>query len=116
MPLKPDLLILLSALLVGCTDRQRSDDGAQAASPDLSPNPIHVVFLTRDGCANTPELLANLESAAVFYDPPIKIDVINQGTLPPTDARIGYATPTILYRNRDLFGLPEPAAPFPAPS
>jgi hypothetical protein len=33
-----------------------------------------------------------------------------------TDPRTGYPTPTVLYKNRDLFGMPPPTPPFPEPS
>jgi len=42
--------------------------------------------------------------------------VVNLGELPKRDPRVGYSTPTVLYRNRDLFGMPEPAPPYPEPS
>ena len=42
--------------------------------------------------------------------------VIESANLASSDARIGYPTPTLQYRNRDLFGLPLPTPPFPEPS
>jgi hypothetical protein len=39
--------------------------------------------------------------------------VVDLGTLPDTDARGGYGTPTVLHKNRDLFGMPEPPIPHP---
>lgn len=81
----------------------------------MPPGPIHLVFLTREGCANTPVLLANLKAVAESFDLPVDYEVLDQGTLSPTDGRVGYPTPTILYDNRDLFGLPKPEPPFPAP-
>jgi hypothetical protein len=41
---------------------------------------------------------------------------IDLDTLPASDARRGYPTPTLLYRGRDLFGMPVPAPPFPEPT
>jgi len=35
---------------------------------------------------------------------------IDSDTLPYGDVRRGYPTPTILYNNRNVFGMPEPAA------
>jgi hypothetical protein len=35
---------------------------------------------------------------------------IDSGTLPDGDVGRGYPTPTILYNNRDVCGMPEPAA------
>jgi hypothetical protein len=42
--------------------------------------------------------------------------VVDLDTLAKTDARSGYPTPTLLYRNRDVFGMPEPTPPVPEPS
>ena len=113
---KRRLLTCFGIVLVGCTSDQAPDNKSQSQSSQMLPESIHVVFLTREGCANTPVLLANLKSVAESFGPPVDYVLVNQGTLPPTDVRIGYATPTILYGNRDLFGLPKPAAPFPAPT
>lgn len=112
----PIVLTITSFLLVGCTSQPSSHNDSPSQVAEVSPDSIHIVFLTRDGCANTPVLLANLEAAVGSLDPPVDYKVVNQGPLPTTDARVGYATPTILYDNRDLFGLPQPIPPFPAPS
>ena len=37
-------------------------------------------------------------------------------TLKPSDPRGGYGTPTVLYDGRDLFDMPEPSVPHPAPT
>jgi hypothetical protein len=42
--------------------------------------------------------------------------VIDADTLAESDARRGYGTPTVLYENRDLFGMPEPTPPMPTPT
>ena len=109
------ILVLMCIMLVGCPSKPTPDEPSQSEFSVMSLDPIRVVFLTRDGCANTPALLANLKSVADAMDT-LEYEVINQSTLPLTDVRIGYATPTILYDNRDLFGLPKPVSPFPAPS
>src|SRR5437899_1350319 len=67
-----------------------------------------LVFVTRDGCVNTPDMLINLDDALRALGRPLDYQVVNLGGLPPTDPRSGYPTPTVLYRNRDLFGMPEP--------
>ena len=99
--------------LIGCTSQHSSNDDSEATK--VSADTIHVEFLTRDGCANTPVLLANLETAMESFES-VTYEIVNQETLPVNDVRIGYATPTILYDNRDLFGLPTPEPPFAAPS
>jgi len=75
-----------------------------------------LIFITRDGCVNTPDMLLNLDDALRALALPLDYQVLNLGTLPATDPRSGYPTPTVLYQNRDLFGMPEPTPPFPEPS
>lgn len=75
-----------------------------------------LAFLTRSGCANTAVLRANLDEALRTLGPDARYDVIDLDTLPETDPRRGYPTPTVLRDGRDLFGLPEPRPPFPDPS
>jgi len=77
---------------------------------------VKVEFLTRDGCKNTPQLLENLNAAIATGKIAAEFTLVHQGTLPPEDPRTGYPTPTILLEGRDIFGLPAPQQPFPAPS
>ena len=42
--------------------------------------------------------------------------MIDADTFAESDARRGYGTPTVLYDNRALFGMPEPTAPLPSPT
>ena len=78
--------------------------------------PMGLVFLTREGCANTGRMRANLNGALKAMGLPTDYQVIDLATLPSGDARRGYPTPTVLYANRDLFGLPEPTPPLPEPA
>ena len=75
-----------------------------------------LVFLTRDGCVNSSEMLANLDAALRALHRAGDYQVIDQGTLSSTDVRTGYPTPTLLYANRDLFGMLEPKPPYPEPT
>lgn len=75
-----------------------------------------LVFLTRRGCANTARMRANLDEALAALGAPADYQFIDLATLAAVDARIGYPTPTVLYQDRDLFGLPVPAPPFHAPT
>ena len=75
-----------------------------------------LVFLTRDDCVNTPDMLLNVDDALRALKLPLDYQVINLKNLPLTDARVGYPTPTVLYKNHDLFDMPVPAPPFPEPS
>ena len=78
-----------------------------------------VMLLTRDGCANTEVLRGNLDAAlasAPSGSPQVTVTVVDLDTLPETDVRRGYPTPTLLYANRDVFELPEPRPPLPQPT
>ena len=75
-----------------------------------------LTFITRDECVNTPDMFNNLDDALRGLGLALDYQVVNLGKLPRTDRRTGYPTPTVLYRNRDLFGMPEPTPPFPEPS
>ena len=106
-------IALASLLPWGCSPR--------APGPSLTTTPPttmknDLVFVTRDGCVNTPDMLINLDDALRALKLPLDYQVVNLRTLPATDVRSGYPTPTVLYRNRDLFGMPEPTPPFPEPS
>src|SRR5262245_35837424 len=57
-----------------------------------------LVFLTRDGCVNTPDMLNNVDDALRGLKLPLDYHVINIGTLPKTDPRTGYPTPTVLWK------------------
>ena len=92
-------------LLTGC-----------AELPGDSENPRGLVFLTREGCANTARMRANLDDALAAMGLGADYAVIDLMTLPATDVRRGYPTPTVLYANRDLFGLPTPIPPLPEPA
>ena len=75
-----------------------------------------LVFITRDGCVNTPDMFNNLDDALRSLNLALDYQVVNLGTLPKSDPRTGYPTPTVLYRGRDVFGMPEPTPPFPEPT
>ena len=75
-----------------------------------------LVFVTRDECVNTPDMMIGLDDALRAMHLPLDYQVVNLGKLPRTDPRVGYPTPTVLYRNRDIFGMPEPTPPYPQPS
>jgi hypothetical protein len=40
---------------------------------------------------------------------------VDIGTLPRRDVRTGYPTPTLLYKGKDIFGMPAPKPPFDEP-
>ena len=85
--------------------------GRSQQSPDLA-----LVFLTRDDCVNTGTMRMRLDEALDRLGSAKDYRVIDADTLPDSDPRGGYGTPTVLYANRDLFGMPEPSVPHPAPT
>jgi hypothetical protein len=94
---------------------------AMQASACSRPESAHVsqptlALLSREGCMMTGAMRTNLDAAIRALGRPITYDVIDLGTLPRTDVRVAYPTPTLLARGRDVFGLPEPTPPFPEPT
>lgn len=75
-----------------------------------------IVLLTRGGCRDTETMRANLETAARALTPPAAFTVVDLDTLPTDDVRRGYPTPTLLFANRDVFGLAVPKPPLPQPT
>jgi hypothetical protein len=74
-----------------------------------------LTFITRDECVNSPDMSNNLDAALRGLGLALDYQVVNLGKS-TTDLRTGYPTPTVLYRNHDSFGIPQPAPPYPEPS
>lgn len=89
---------------------------ALAACAGPAPTDGSLVLLTRADCVNTATMRANLDEALLSLQPAMTYDVIDLDTLPSTDVHQGYPTPTLLYANRDVFGLAEPRPPLPEPT
>ena len=123
-------IAVILVVSIGCTQEPKKlTDSPKAVKPEpnleskskLEPPSMtrvrvkvpKIVFLTRDGCVNTPVMRKNLDAAITSLAAEMKYEVINQGTLFPGDSRMGYPTPTVLLDGRDMFGLPEPLPPFP---
>jgi hypothetical protein len=88
-----------------------------AVSADRRTNTLHeLTFLTRDGCVNTPDMTIDLDDALSRLKLPHDYQIIDIGTLPKTDVRAGYPTPTVLWKGKDIFKMPIPKPPFGAPS
>ena|SRR6516164_62414 len=94
-------LALLVSSQVGASERFSSRD---------------LVFLTRNGCVNTARMRSALDESLKSLKLPADYVLIDVDRLSTSDRRRGYGTPTVLYRNRDLFGLSEPPASTKAPS
>jgi hypothetical protein len=75
---------------------------------------VHITFLTRPGCANSPLLQARLTEAIRSLELDATVEVVELTTLAATDHRTGYGTPTIVVEGEDLFGLPRPLPAAPA--
>jgi hypothetical protein len=80
------------------------------------PLPSMLTLLTRDGCAVSTAFRSHLDEALRALHQPTTYAVIDLDSLPNSDPRTGYPTPTLLYGTRDLFGLPEPTPPLPDPT
>lgn len=107
------VLLILAVVIGACAKAPR--DSSPAKTPDDATNSARdLVFLTRDGCVNTTTMRANLDEALRSLGLSTDYQVIDLGTLDDSDPRGGYGPPTVLYKSRDLFGLPEPAPPHPA--
>jgi len=96
-------LLLLAGATVAARQEQRVPSGP-------------LVFLTREGCVNTTTMRTRLDEALARLGGPMTYAVIDADTLADSDVRRGYGTPTVLYDNRDLFGMPEPTPPIPSPT
>jgi hypothetical protein len=92
------------------------DHAERASGPPAAGAASTLVLLTRDGCLNTDRMRARLDAALESMGSPLRYDVLDLDTLPDSDARRGYPTPTLLYANRDVFDLPVPRPPFPDPT
>jgi hypothetical protein len=75
-----------------------------------------LVFLTREGCVNTVTMRTHLDEALKALELPLDYQFIDADTLPPSDPRGGYGTPTVLFQGADLFGMEEPPVPHPPPT
>jgi hypothetical protein len=73
-----------------------------------------IVFVTRDGRVNTPDMLPSLDDALRDRGFAFDYQVVDLGRLPKA-TRPGHRIPDAngVYRNRDLFGRPQPTPPYP---
>lgn len=99
-----------AAILGGCAQRQPTSVNAVDRVTSVS---SRLTLLTRDGCANTAIMRANLDAALRALGTPTEYQVIDLGTRADSDPRRGYPTPTLLHAHQDVFGMPEPPVPHP---
>src|SRR6266853_54653 len=111
--------VALAGLLAGGC-RQQPDCALQPATATDKPKPRSMKtdrgFVTRDGCVNTPDMLNNLDDALRALGLRLDYHVVDRGDLAAQDPSAGFSTPPVVYRNSDLFGMPEPRPPFSEPS
>ena len=88
----------------------------EAARQKRRPPSGPLVLLTRGGCVNTTTMRTRLDEALARLGVPKAYTVIDADALAGSDVRRGYGTPTVLYDNRDLFGMPELTPPIPSPT
>ena len=98
--LRTGVLVIIAAIAVGSPTTNSKD----------------LTFLTRNGCVNTPMMRKNLNDALRTLGWKLEYQVIDIGTLISTDVRTGYPTPTLLWKGRDIFGMPAPTPPYGVPS
>jgi hypothetical protein len=67
---------------------------------------MKVTLLYFDGCPLTPPVRRDVAQAVASLGKQAQFEQVNLSTLPPTDPRRGYGSPTVLVDGRDLFGLP----------
>jgi hypothetical protein len=104
-----DVLLVFLIMLGACSSAPSQDAMDKPSMKNL-------VFLTRDGCVNTVTMRANLDEALKTLGLPNDYQFIDADTLPASDPRGGYGTPTVLHDGADIFGMEEPAAPDPSPT
>jgi len=94
-----------SLFFVGCDSSQNRDD---ATSGDHAVHTIQVLYF--DGCPNTPPVIQSAKAAARDLGDDWRVEAIDLESLSEDDTRRGYGSPTVLYQDRDLFGLPTPTS------
>ncbi len=91
--------------------------GIAASGTANAPKTNHdLTFLTRDDCVNTPDMVNNLDDALKALGWPKDYQYVNIGKLAVSDVRTGYPTPTLLWKGKDIFGMPVPKPPYDVPS
>src|SRR5262245_21776547 len=75
-----------------------------------------LMFLTRADCPLRIDMAMNTEKALTALGWPDDYQVIMLETLKDTDVRTGYPSPTLLWKGKDIFGMPAPKPPYNAPT
>jgi hypothetical protein len=107
---------VIDALEEALGSRRSGARSGSTASPSAGPRTKELVFLTRGGCANTTVMRRRVDEALKSLGLAAGYEVVDQDTLSDADVRRGYPTPTLLYEERDVFGMAVPKPPLPAPT
>jgi hypothetical protein len=91
-------------------------DSTAPPSSEASTKGQGLVFLTRGGCVNPTAMRRNLDEALKALGLAAGYEVVDQDMLAESDVRRGYPTPTLLYADRDIFGMSVPKPPLPDPT
>ncbi len=95
---------------------QRRPRADSTRVPSVEPRTKGLGFVTRGGCVYTTVMRRNLDEALKALGLAAAYEVVDQDTLSETDVRRGYPTPTLLYADRDVFGMSVPKPPLPDPT
>lgn len=87
-----------------------------ASCAETPPAMKPIEFLTRSGCVQTKIMRVRLDEAIKGLTKPITYTVVDLDTLPASDVRKAYPTPTVLAGSVDLFGMAEQKPPYPEPT
>lgn len=108
-----DVTVAIEDAVAPGRQKPRTDS---TTAPSAEPSTKGLVFLTRGGCVNTTVMRRNLDEALKALGLAVGYEVVDQDTLPETDVRRGYPTPTLLYADHDIFGMSVPKPPLPDPT
>lgn len=103
--------IAMLAVTIAIVSCGKPPDATRAAGSSTE-----LVLLSREGCANTGIMRARVADALRAMQRPADVQVLDLDTLPSSDVRRGYPTPTLLYADHDVFGLAVPKPPLPEPT
>src|SRR5262249_16602197 len=100
-PVKPRILCCMWRVGMFLAMLTASGLGGQSQPPERDMRAL--TLLADKDCANSHTMQVNLDGALAKLGWPRTYEQIDVATLAKDDIRTGYATPTVLWRDRDLF-------------
>lgn len=94
--------------IAGCAASPRASTGRSSAMTVAQPA---IELLGFQDCPNTPIMRERLRAALESIGEGWTFADTDQETLPESDLRRGWPTPTVLVNGNDLFGMPAPIEP-----